>query len=343
MKACFIERFGGIDAISAGELDQPRPQADEVVIATRSAALNHLDIWVRKGRPDNNLPLPHVLGSDASGVVYEVGSNVSDLKEGDEVLVNPGLSCGSCRACRKGQHSECANYGILGLSRPGTFAQYFCVPARNVYRKPAYMTFADAAAFPLTYLTAWRMVVSKGCVKPGQRVLIHGIGGGVAQAALVFATLAGAETFVTSSSEEKLLKAGQMGANHVISYTRENVVERVMGITNGQGIDLIIDAVGAKTMPSNLELVRKGGAIVLCGVTSGATVEMNLQAVYWKQLRLLGSTMGSDEDFRQMYDAVCVNNLKPMIDSLYPLDKIHDATKKMEDGEQFGKLVLTVE
>ncbi|MDX9703780.1 MAG: zinc-binding dehydrogenase [Candidatus Auribacterota bacterium] len=342
MKACFIQEFGDISVLQVGYLDDPQPKPDEVVIELKAAALNHLDIWVRLGRPGKNLPMPHILGSDGSGIVRSVGSACAGINVGDEVVINPSLPCEKCRACRSGQQSECDSFGILGLTKHGTFAGLVSVAASRVYPKPAHMTFTEAAAFPLTFLTAWRMLMTKGKVTAGQKILIHGIGGGVAQAALQLSILAGAETIVTSSCGEKLAKARLLGAHHVISYTEQNVVEQVLRISGKNGVDVIIDAVGAKTMLSNPDMVRKGGRIVLCGVTTGATAEINLQAIYWKQIQVLGSTMGSDNEFRQMLDAITVNKLKPVIDSVYPLDEIQVATGRMEAGDQFGKLALTI-
>ncbi len=343
MKACFIESYGDSSVLKVGNLPAPDLKRNEVLVELHAAALNHLDIWVRMGRPGDSLSMPHIIGSDGAGIVRRIGPDVRRIPETAEVLLNPGVPCGRCDACYAGDHSQCESYGILGLSRPGTFAQYVAVPEEQVYRKPTYLSFEEAAAFPLTFLTAWRMVVTKGAVKPGQMVLIHGIGGGVAQAALQFALMAGAETIVTSSIREKLDKAIQMGAHHTILYTEESVEKYVWLITAGKGVDLIVDTVGAKTMDMNLDMVCKGGCIVLCGVTSGAQAEINLQKLYWKQVQLLGSTMGTAGEFKQMLDAICHHNLKPVIDSVYPLDEVRIATEKMESGSQYGKLVLTID
>lgn len=342
MKACYIESFGEIDVLKVGQLPDPKPEPGWVIIKSRAAALNHLDIWVRKGRPGKSIPMPHILGSDLAGIVKEIGKNVHGIQTGEEVIIYPGLFCGCCASCLIGEHSECAQYGLLGLSKPGTFAEYVTVPATSVFKKPQHLTFEEAAAFPLTYLTAWRMLFTRGKLKAGDTVLIHGIGGGVALAALSLARLAGARTIVTSSSKDKLDQAQQLGAHHTISYTEKDVVKTVMEITGNRGVDLIIDAVGAKTMSINLDMTRKGGTIVICGVTTGAKTELNLQALYWNQLNILGSTMGSAGEFAQLIQAVSYNNLKPVIDSVYAMDHIQEANARMENGEQFGKIVLRI-
>jgi len=343
MKAAVIREHGGPDRVRVEDVPEPKCGRDEVVLDVRAAGLNHLDIWVRNGRPGLNLPKPHVLGSDAAGVVVSVGANVTGVNVGDEVIVNPGLSCGLCERCRSGEQSECVSFGIVGLSRPGTFAEKVAVPARNVLPKPAHMSFNEAGAFVLTSLTAWRMLMTRAQLEPGQTVLIHGIGGGVAICALQFARLAGAKIIVTSSSDSKLQHAQQLGADHAINYkTVEDVAQRAREITSGAGVDIIVDTVGAATWPIDFAAARRGGRIVLCGVTSNAEAVTNLRTLYWNQLTILGSTMGSDNDLRKMVEAVTAAKLKPVIDSVWPLEDVTDAMGKMQAGEQFGKIALEV-
>jgi NADPH:quinone reductase-like Zn-dependent oxidoreductase len=343
MKAAVIREHGGLDRVRVEDVPEPKAGEGEVVLEVRSAALNHLDIWVRKGRPGLVLKMPHVLGSDAAGVVAELGSGTHGVSVGDEVILNPGLSCGCCESCRRGQQSECISFSIVGAGRPGTFAEKVAVPFCNVFPKPAYLNFDEAAALPLVYQTAWRMLMTRGAAKPGETVLIHGIGGGVALAALQLAKLAGAEVIVTSSSDEKLARAAALGADHTINYKSENSVRAaVKDITAGRGVDVVIDAVGAGTWDTSLGLVRRGGRIVLCGVTTGAQAPTNLQALYWNQLTIMGSTMGSHEDFRLMLKTVAASKLKPVIDSVRPLKEVADAMARMEAAQQFGKIVLRI-
>jgi NADPH:quinone reductase-like Zn-dependent oxidoreductase len=228
------------------------------------------------------------------------------------------------------------------MNRPGTFAEYVTVPAANVFPKPTYLDFDQAAALPLAYVTAWRMLMTRACLKSGDTVLIHGIGGGVALAALQFVKLSNATAIVTSSSDEKLKRAEQIGADHIINYKTSDIKDGVKDITGGRGVDIVIDTVGAAAWPVDFSVIRRGGKIVLCGVTTGARAETNLQALYWNQLMIFGSTMGSDNDFRGMLAAVSAAKLMPIIDSDFPLAEAREAMFKMQQGTQFGKIVLKV-
>ena len=343
MKAAVIYEYGGIENVKVEDVPQPKPQKGEAVIKIKSCGLNHLDIWVIKGRSAEKLTEAHIIGSDASGIVQSAGAEVKNIKAGDEVVVNPGLSCGRCEYCRSGQNSECERFGITGLSRPGLFAEMAAVPAVNLYPKPAHMSFDEAGGFVLTFLTAWRMLMTKANLKSGQTVLIHGIGGGVATSSLQLAKLAGAEVIVTSSSDSKLACAKGLGADHTINYKREeDIAGKVKEITSGRGADIVIDSAGAATWPCDLAAVRKGGTIVLCGVTTGATAQTNLRTIYWNQLKIFGSTLGSDEDLRQMLKAVSAGKIKPVIDSVKTLSSVREALGRMEAAEQFGKIILKV-
>jgi len=340
MKAAVIYSHGELDHIKIEDIAPPRPALGEVLLRVRSAGLNHLDIWVRKGRKGVALPMPHILGCDAAGIVEALGPDVCGVKVGDEVILNPGLSCGRCEYCHRGQQSLCASFGIVGLSRPGTFAEYVAVPAKNLCPKPPHLTFDEAGAFVLSFVTAWRMLMTRAQIIPGQTLLIHGIGGGVALSALKLAKLAGAEVIVTSSSDEKLARAKEMGADHTINYKAGDVARTVKEITAGRGVDVVVDTVGAATWPIDFSTVRPGGKIVLCGITTGPEAMTNLRVLYWNQLTIMGSTMGSDEDFRQMVTAVAAARMKPVIDSVHPLENVRDAMGKMEAANQFGKIVL---
>ena len=342
MKAAGINMHGDLGQLTLLEVPEPRPVPGEVVVEVKAAALNHLDIWMRKGRAGAALPMPHILGSDAAGIVHAVGEGVTDWKPGDEVVINPGLDCGACAFCLRGQHSECRAFTIVGMGRQGTFAEQVMVPARNLQPRPLHLSWEEAAALPLAYITAWRMLMAQGRLRAGETVLIHGIGGGVAVAALQLASLAGAQSIVTSSSVDKLARAGELGAAHGIVYKDGNVVESILDYTGGHGVDLVVDTVGAATWNINMEVLRKGGRAVHCGVTSGPHVEANLSTVYWKQLSIIGSTMGSHEDFRALLAAVNATGLKPVVDSVMSLDEARAAQGRMESGAQFGKIVLAV-
>lgn len=342
MKAAVIKKHGGPEAVSIENIGEPLAQPGEVVVEIRSAALNHLDIWVRNGRGEQDLTSPHILGSDGSGVIIDKADGSQEVNTGNEVIINPALSCGHCEFCQKGQQSECVSFGIVGMARDGTFAEKIAVPYANVWPKPTHLSFDEAAALPLTYQTAWRMLITRAKMKPSDTILIQGIGGGVALACLQFAALFGAEVIVTSSSDEKLQKAKELGAAYTINYKKSDVVKTVREFTKDRGVDIVIDSVGAATFDIDLSVARRGGKIVLCGVTTGAKTEANLQKIYWNQLTIMGSTMGSYEDFRQMLKAVNNNKLKPVIDSDFPLENARQAMTRMESGEQFGKIVLKV-
>lgn len=343
MKAIVLRDYGDLECLKVEDLSEPKPQKNEVVIQVYSAALNHLDIWVRKGRAGQELRKPYILGSDAAGVIVEKGADTHGVNVGDEVILNPGLSCGCCEYCRRGEQSECASFGIIGMTRPGTFAEKVAIPFENVWPKPEHLDFNEAAALALAYQTAWRMLMTRAGLKAGETVLVHGIGGGVALACLQLAKLAGAVVIITSSSDEKIEKAKEIGADHRINYrSTPNVSEAVKNLTDGRGVDIVVDTVGAATWDVDFDVVRKGGRIVLCGVTSGSICRTNLQNLYWNQLSILGSTMGSNEDFRQMLKAVTAARLKPVVDSVHPLENVKEAMAKMERGEQFGKIVLSI-
>ncbi len=339
MKAVVIEEHGELDKVKLADIAKSKPGNGEVLIQVKSAALNHLDIWVRQGGRAK-LQMPHVLGSDGAGVISELGAGVDGFAIGDEVLINPGLSCGKCEFCKKGEQSECSTFSIVGMGRQGTFAEYAAIPMANIYRKPSYLSFDEAAALPLAYVTAWRMLITRGKLRAGQTLLIHGVGGGVALAALQLAKLAGAFVIVTSSSDEKLKRAGQLGADQKINYKTTDVASDVREITAGRGVDIVLETVGAATWDIDFACVRRGGKIVICGVTGGPKAETNLQSLYWNQVTVMGSTMGSNEDFRGMLSAVTAAKMKPVIDRVFPADKFREAIERMEQGAQFGKIVL---
>jgi NADPH:quinone reductase-like Zn-dependent oxidoreductase len=325
------------------DVPAPEPGPGEAVVRLRAAALNHLDVWVRRGGRAPAPAGPQVLGSDGAGVVSALGPGACGMAVGQEVVVNPGLACGTCELCRGGQQSLCVDFGIIGMSRAGTFAEQVAVPAANLAPKPAHLSFAEAAALTLAHTTAWRMLMTRAGLQPGETVLIHGIGGGVALAALQIARLVCARAIVTSSSDEKLDRARALGADETINYrATPDVAGRVRDLTNRRGVDVAVDTVGAATWPIDLAALRRGGRVVVCGVTSGAEASTDLRALYWNQLTALGSTLGSDQDFRAMLRAVSAARMKPVIDCVLPLEQARAAAERMERGQQFGKIVLDI-
>jgi NADPH:quinone reductase-like Zn-dependent oxidoreductase len=338
VKAVFFRRHGGNEVLEYGDWPDPTPGPGEVVVGIRAAALNHLDLFARDGIPD--VPLPQVPGADGAGVVEEIGEGVSGLAIGDRVLVQPGLFCGVCEFCLSGEQSLCVKYRILGEHAPGTFAEKALVPARNLFPIPERLSFEQAAAFPLSYETAWRLVITRGAVRPGDTVLIHGVGGGVAWAALEIALLCGARVIATTSSEEKAGAARAAGAELVIDYTKENVAEAVRSQTRKRGVDLVVDSVGEKTWMTSLRVVRRGGRIVTCGATSGPNPAEEIRLIFWKHISILGSTMANDREFRAVLQTVAAGRLSPRIDRVFPLSEARAAYQLLEEGRQLGKIVL---
>lgn len=338
MKAVFFRRHGGNEVLEYGEWPDPRPGPGEAVVAMRAAALNRLDLFVRDGIP--GVPLPQVPGADGSGVVEAAGEGVTGLKAGDRVLVQPGLFCGSCEFCRGGEQSVCVKFRIVGEHAPGTFAEKAVLPAANLFPIPGELSFEQAAAFPLSYQTAWRMIVGRGEVRPGDTVLIHGIGGGVGWAALEIAVLCGAQVIATTSGEEKAREASAAGAHVVVDYTAEDVGEAVKRETGRRGVDVVVDSVGEKTWMTSLKAVRRGGRIVTCGATTGPNPAEEIRLIYWKQISILGSTMANDREFRALLAAVAAGRIVPRIDRVFPLAQAPAAYRLLEEGSQFGKIVL---
>jgi NADPH2:quinone reductase len=338
MKAVFFRRHGGSEVLEYGEWPDPVPGAGEVVVGIRAAAMNRLDLFVRDGIP--GVVLPQVPGADGAGVVEAAGEGVSGVTPGDRVLIQPGLFCGACEFCRGGEQSLCVKYRIVGEHAPGTFAEKAVVPAVNLFPIPAGLSFEEAAAFPLSYQTAWRMIVGRGRVRPGDTVLIHGIGGGVGWAALEIALLSGARVIATTSGEEKARQARAAGAAVVVDYSAEDVGEVVRRETAKRGVDVVIDSVGEETWRKSLKSVRRGGRIVTCGATTGPNPAEEIRLIYWKQISILGSTMANDREFRALHAAVSAGRLKPRIDRVLPLSRATEAYRLLEEGRQFGKIVL---
>jgi len=340
MKAVFFRTHGGNEVLEYGDLPDPAPGPGEVRIALRAAALNHLDVFVRDGLP--NVPLPQIPGADGSGVVDALGPGVGDLSPGEPVLLQPGVSDATCEFCRGGEQSLCVRYRMLGEHLAGTFAEKIVVPARNVYPRPAGLSFEQAAAFPLVYQTAWRMLVGRAALRPSETVLIHGAGGGVGGAALEIARLVGARVFATTTGEEKIRAVREAGAELVIDRAREDVAKSVRAATAKRGVDVVVDSVGEKTWMSSLRSAAKGGRIVTCGATTGPNPKEEIRLIFWNHLSILGSTMANDREFRAMLAAVAAGRLTPRIDRVYPLRDAREAYERLEQGRQFGKIVLKI-
>ncbi len=343
MKAVFLTAHGGNDVLSFGERPDPVPGAGEVLVKVEAAALNGLDIFVRNGIPGVPVTFPHVPGADGTGVVEALGPGVKGPAPGTRVVLQPGLSCGTCEFCLAGERSLCVTFRILGEHLPGTFAEKVAVPRANVYPTPGRLSPEQAAAFPLVGLTAWRMLVTRAALRPGETVLVHGVGGGVSTMAVQIAKLCGASrVFVTSSSEEKLQRARELGADETINYKTADVGKAIRELTKKRGVDLVVDSVGAATWRHSLNAAARNGRIVTCGATSGPNPEEEIRTIFWKQLTILGSTMGTDAEFTAMLSAVEAGRIDPVVDSVFPLADARQAYERMASGAAFGKIVLKV-
>lgn len=339
MRALQFEEHGEPDRLRVVDRDPPAPPAGSVRIGLRAAALNHLDLFVLRGLP--GVTLPHVGGADGAGVVEALGDGVGGVELGQEVVFDPGVSCGRCAACLAGEQSLCERFHIVGEHVDGTFAEAVVVPAASLAPKPEHLSWEEAAAYPLTFLTAWRMLFTRGGLRAGETVLIHGIGGGVSLACLILARHAGARVLVTSRSAEKLDRARELGAAETID-SGGPVAREVRSRTGGRGADLVVDSVGAPTWRESLKAARRGGRIVTCGATAGPNPPEEIRLIFWNQLSVVGSTMGSREDWRRLNQTLTAGGLRPVVDSVWPLDRGRAAYERMSRGEQFGKIVLAV-
>jgi NADPH:quinone reductase-like Zn-dependent oxidoreductase len=329
MKALRVDAPGGPEALRIVELPDPVPAPGELTLEVKAAGVNHLDVWVRRGLPGLRYPL--ILGSDAAGIVLETGRRA---------LLSPSTSCGTCAFCRSGEKPLCLEYRIFGEHRDGTQRTRICVPAENLVPIPDSLSFEAAASAPLVGLTAWRMLMSKGRLKAGEDVFIWGAAAGVGTACVQYARLAGARVFATASSPAKAARLAELGAHVVLDLGREDPVARVRDLTGKRGCDLVVDYVGRDTWERSLRIARRGGRIVTCGATSGHDAVTDLRQVFYRQLEILGSTMGNDEELRQALAPVFDGRVKPVLDRVLPLAQAAEAHRLLESRQACGKLVL---
>lgn len=340
MKAIAIDDYG-LEHVSFREVDDPEPGSGEVVVRIRAAALNRLDLWTLSGVLGIEHAFPHVLGADGAGEIESVGdASPKGIKPGAPVMVNPGLSCRNCELCRAGEQSLCPSFKMLGEHLPGTFAEKVKVPGTNVYPFPSEFSFAEGAALGTTFITAYRMLFGRGRLRPGEWVLITGIGGGLAHSLFQLARPVAGRVFVTSSSADKLKRALEMGADEGVNYTEEDVGKAVRQLTAKRGVDLVVDSAGGPSIDAAVRCLRKGGRVVNAGATAGPKAEIDLRRVFWNQLEVIGSTMGSDSDVADMLRMVGGANIRPDIDRTFPLSEGRAALEYLERQEQFGKVVL---
>ena len=343
MRALTLTGIGGLEHLEVRDVPAPELRAeDEVLVRVRCAALNRIDLWMAAGLPNVQPVFPHIVGSDGAGEIEAVGPAVRGWNFGDRVLINPGISCGHCAGCEAGEESLCSRYGILGEHLPGTAAELLVVPAANLGRVPQAMSWSEAAAFPLATLTVWHMLTGRARLQAGETVLVWGVGGGVGMAALQVAVLLGARAIVTSGSEDKLEKAAQLGATVGLNHRTADVVAEVRRETGGRGADVVVDCVGEATWTNSQRALRRGGRLVVCGATTGPLVSLDLRRLFWHQWSILGSTMGNRREFAEIVRLAQEGRLWPVVDSVVPLAKGAEAYRRMQRGEQTGKLVIEV-
>ncbi|BFU93287.1 MAG: alcohol dehydrogenase [Nitrospira sp.] len=346
MKAVIFREHGGPEKLSYEDIPQPQIGPEEVLIRVRACALNHLDIWIRQGSPAYPMPLPHVSGSDIAGEVEAAGGHVDgvradSIKVGDRVFVLPGISCWRCNECLAGRDNSCRSYALIGAMVHGGYAEYVKVPFRNVLPIPGNLTFEQAAAFPLVSVTAWHMLFALAQLQPGETVLIMGAGSGVGSIAVQMAHLAGARVITTVGSEDKIPKAVLLGAHAVIDHSREKVAERVKLLTEGRGVDVVIEHIGPEVWQQCLASLARGGRLITCGATTGAEVKLDLRYIYSRQFTIKGSYMGTRAELVKAAELVGQGKLKPVIDRTYPLREARAAQEQLLSRKVFGKIVLS--
>jgi NADPH:quinone reductase-like Zn-dependent oxidoreductase len=341
VKAIRVEEHGGVEVLRLVDVPVPAPLPGTVAVQVRAIALNHLDLWVRRGVPGHRFPLPLVPGSDGAGIVTALGPGVTGLEVGQEVVSLPGVSCGRCAACLSGADQLCPGYGILGESRDGMAAEVVLLPAVNVQPKPAGLSFVEAAAAPLAFQTAWHMLVRRAAVQPGEWVLVQAGASGVGVAAIQIARLLGARVIATAGSAAKCARLHELGIEHVISYRDEDVAGRVKTITAKRGVEVVIDHVGEATFATSLRSLAWGGRYVTCGATTGPRADVQLNHLFFKSLSLLGSTMGSKGDLLRVFALLEQGRLRPVVgEVLRGLASIREAHARLEQRQVFGKIVL---
>src|SRR5690349_9612006 len=340
VKAAIFRQHGGPEVLEYADMPDPQPRANEVLVEVKACALNHLDIFARGGLPGIEIPLPHILGNDIAGVVRETGELVTWVKPGDEVMVQPGVSCGHCEACLSGEDNLCREYDIIGYRRNGGYAELVAVPGVNIVPKPAELSWTEAAALPLVTVTAWHMLVTRANVQPGEDVLVHAAGSGVGSIAIQIAKLRGARVIATASSEEKLAKARILGADETVNYSSEEWPKEVRKLTARRGVDVVVEHTGSATWQGSISSLKNNGRLVTCGATSGYDARTDLRQVFYRHLTILGSFMGSKAELLDAMKFVAAGKIRAVVDRVLPLSEARAAHSLLESRAQFGKVVL---
>lgn len=341
MKAVRFHQHGGVDVLRYEDAPEPALAPGEVLVRVRACALNHLDLWERRGLPHVPIPLPHISGSDVSGEVVDAAGY--DVAAGTRVMLQAGVSCNRCAACLAGRDNECPRYEVLGYrNHHGGYAEYVKVPVQNLVPIPDAVGFVAAAAFPLTFVTAWHMLVTKAQVARGDDVLVLAAGSGVGQAAIQIAALRGARVFATAGSDDKLERARALGAAAVIHHHKQDIAEEIKRLTNKRGVDIVIEHVGEATWAKSMRALARGGRVVTCGATTGGKGALDLTALFAKQLTVYGSFMGRKSELLEASRLFFDGQLKPVIDRTYPLAAAGAAQQRLEESGQFGKIVLEI-
>jgi len=338
MKAIRFHQFGGPDVLQYEDVPDPRPREDQVLVRVKACALNHLDLWVRKGLP--GVKLPHINGSDVAGEIVEVGSYVASVTAGMRVLLAPMTFCNHCAQCTSGLQSFCREFSVLGYLNDGGNAELIAVPEVNVVPIPENLSYDQAASIPLVFVTAWHMLITRANVKGGDTVLVLGGGSGVGSAAIQIAKMLGATVIATAGDEAKLQKSRELGADHTINHYQQKIADEVRRITARAGVDIVFEHVGAATWDDSVRSLRAGGTLVTCGATTGPEAKIDFRVLFSRQLSLLGSYMGTMGDFHAVLKHVFSGKLKPVVDRTYPLSETRAAHERLERSEQFGKIVL---
>ena len=342
MKAIRFHSFGDAEVLRYEEAPKPTPGPSDVLVHLHAAALNHLDVWVRSGAREKNIPLPHIPGSDGAGQVAEVGRQVKSVRAGDRILIYPGISCGQCEYCRAGKENLCSAYHVLGTLEDGTYAEFVRIPAASAVPIPEGMDFHQAAAFPLVFLTAWHMLVTLANLRSGETVLVHGARSGVGSAGIQVAKLVGANVITTVGTDDAIPRSKEIGADEIINYRSNDFVQEIRRLTAKRGVDVVFEHVGGEVFEKSLTVIRKGGRLVTCGATTEYVGSVDLRYVYSRHLTIFGSFMGTKNELLEALKFFAKGKLLPIVDKVFPLSEAAEAQRRMESRKHFGKIVLEI-